>query len=178
MESYHVNLFHVKQISYLYLNLDAVYKLELDDILEDSDFTLIGIYASLEDYRMAYLINQKLQIKLQRKTKDFQLNNSARFPIFEWEDKKQQKTWNLVTNEFSENLQNNNTGNLLFEETTNRTYMFPNNKKVTYLLKISETIKDSEKQKILSTITEIKQVVIAYDIPIEKIKNKDHYLFN
>jgi hypothetical protein len=37
----------------------AIYKLALDDF-EEADYQLIALHTTLEDYRLAYFINQKL----------------------------------------------------------------------------------------------------------------------
>ena len=42
-----------------------VHSLEIDDF-EDSDFTLISIYTSLSDYKLAYLLNSYLNITFRK----------------------------------------------------------------------------------------------------------------
>ncbi len=76
----------------------AIKKLILNDFLEEIDFTLIGIHCSLEDYRLAYLLNAHLNINLRRKSSDLDYNNGqVLYSIFEWEDEKRLTTWNLVS---------------------------------------------------------------------------------
>ncbi len=41
----------------------AIHKILIDDLLS-SDYELIAIHSNLEDYRLAYLINKVLEIKL------------------------------------------------------------------------------------------------------------------
>jgi len=53
-----------------------VRKLILDDIIEDIDYTLIGIHCSIEDYRLAYLLNQFLNLKLKRKDSDIEYDDT------------------------------------------------------------------------------------------------------
>ena len=47
----------------------ALHKLHVDDFYDDS-FSLIAIHCSLEDYRLAYLLNKHLNISLVRKPQD------------------------------------------------------------------------------------------------------------
>ena len=77
----------------------AIRKLILDDFFDDEEFTLIGIHCNIEDYRLAYLLNQSLEISLIRKEKDIDNNNQeTNYSIFEWEDQTQLNIWNLVSN--------------------------------------------------------------------------------
>ena len=77
----------------------AVHKLILDDVFEESICTLIGIHCTIEDYRLAYLLNKSLGINLVRNKKDLDYNNGkSTYSIYKWEDKKQFLTWNLVSN--------------------------------------------------------------------------------
>ena len=76
----------------------AIKKLVLDDFLEEETFSLIGIHCTIEDYRLAYLLNKTLELKLVRQANDIDNNNNkTTFSFFEWEDDTQFKTWNLVS---------------------------------------------------------------------------------
>jgi len=73
-------------------------KLILEDFIDDIDYTLIGIHCSIEDYRLAYLVNHYLGLKLRRKDVDIEYKDTSSYSIFEWNDQKQQTIWNLVAN--------------------------------------------------------------------------------
>ena len=76
----------------------AIHKLFEDDFEEDN-YTLIAIHCSIEDYRLAYLLNTNLDLKLARKWEDLDYNYlEASFSIYEWNDEENFVTWNLVTN--------------------------------------------------------------------------------
>ena len=76
----------------------ALHKLFVDDF-DDDMYALIAIHCSIEDFRLAYLLNKALQIKLERSENDIDFDYlKASYPIFEWEDKQRQMTWNLVAN--------------------------------------------------------------------------------
>jgi len=76
----------------------AIHKLFEDDFEEDN-YTLIAIHCSAEDYRLAYLLNNNLNLKLARKREDLDYNYmEASFSIYEWNDEKNFVTWNLVAN--------------------------------------------------------------------------------
>ena len=77
----------------------AVHKLILDDIFEEGLCTLIAIHCTIEDYRLAYLLNKFLGINLIRKKSDLDFNGGkTAYSIYKWEDNKQLLTWNLVSN--------------------------------------------------------------------------------
>ena len=64
----------------------AVHKLIVDDF-DDDDYLLLAIHCALEDYRLAYLLNQYLDINLKRKVHDLDFNKlESSYSIYEWED--------------------------------------------------------------------------------------------
>ena len=76
----------------------ALHKLLVDDF-DIETYSLFAIHCTLEDYRVAYLLNKQLQINLQRKLHDLDVHyTSSSFSIYEWEDKNQRMIWNLVSN--------------------------------------------------------------------------------
>ena len=78
----------------------AVHKLVIDDF-EEADFQLIAIHTTLEDYRLAYFINQNLPILLSRSKKEIQTSFQTiktGFTRFVFEDPDNQIAWNLIEN--------------------------------------------------------------------------------
>ena len=160
----------------------AVRKLSLDDFLEEEHYALIGIHCVIEDYRLAFLINQTLDIKLRRRLDDLtnpSLNSS--YALFEWFDEKQLTTYHLVANTCK--VQHNNlqqqSNSLFGEDSSGATnfYLLPEFKKVNYLLKIQTEFHNKEKI-ILNNILRIPQVVTAYSIDADALKSKDNLIFN
>lgn len=160
----------------------AVRKLSLDDFLEEEHYALIGIHCVIEDYRLVFLINQTLDIKLKRRLVDVtnpSLNSS--YALFEWFDEKQLTTYHLVANTCK--VQHNNlqqqSNSLFGEDSSGATnfYLLPEFKKVNYLLKIQTEFHNKEKI-ILNNILRIPQVVTAYSIDADALKSKDNLIFN
>ena len=76
----------------------ALHKLLVDDF-EDEAYSLLAIHCNLEDYRMAYLLNQFLNINLKRYAYDLDFEyTTANYSIYNWEDNKKQTMWNLISN--------------------------------------------------------------------------------
>ncbi len=160
----------------------AVRKLSLDNFLDEEKYVLIGIHCVIEDYRLAFLINQKLDIKFRRRADDVtnpSLNSSH--ALFEWFDEKQLITYYLVANtcKVEQNNLQHQSNSLFGEESSGATnyYLLPEFKKVNFLLKIETEFYNKEKI-ILNNILEIPQVVTAYSIDADTLKSKDNLIFN
>ncbi|WP_452220116.1 IPExxxVDY family protein [Lacinutrix salivirga] len=160
----------------------SVHRMLLEDCIEQEEFTLVGIHTTIEDYKLAYLLNKNLEVNLKRLDNDLDFFNKAHYSIFEWEDNKQLVTWNLVSN--SCRLDNidvleDKTSLFQLEQSTSKTfYLLPEYKKVSYLLKISTQYNVSKQKQILDTIIKIPQVATAYSIDTNTLKNKDHLIFD
>lgn len=160
----------------------AIHKLILDDIFEEVDGTLIAIHCTIEDYRLAYLLNKHLSTNLTRRRSnlDFSFNN-ATYSIFEWKDSKQLTTWSLVSNICKTETYKTDNFNSLFnteEKLTKTTYLVPEYKAVNYFLKIDNEFNLSKEKLILNKILEIQQVATAFSIDINQLKSKDNLIFN
>ena len=156
-------------------------KLILDDIIEDIDYALIGIHCSIEDYRLAYLLNQFLNLKLKRKDSDIEYDDTSSYSLFEWQDEKQLTIWNLVSNISKIEVKHAIDMNSLFsneEKFTKTQHLIPEYKKVNFILKISDNPNVSIEKSILNKILSIPQVVTAYNIDANQLKITDQLIFN
>ena len=160
----------------------AVHKLILDDVFDESVFTLIAIHCNIEDYRLAYLLNKFLHINLCRKRFDLDFKNGkSAYSIFNWEDKKQLIDWNLVSNICKTNDYTQVNSGLLFETTQSITktyHLLPELKTVNYLLKIDDELNLVKEKYIINTILSIPQIATAYTIDQNQLKSKDNLIFN
>ncbi|WP_047548847.1 IPExxxVDY family protein [Psychroserpens sp. Hel_I_66] len=159
----------------------ALHKLLVDDFY-DASYSLIAIHCRLEDFRLAYLLNKYLDLKLQRKLQDLDYNYfDASFSIYEWENKKLDTVWNLVSNICKKDEATLQSSGSLFENSTTVTRtvnLLPELKTVDYLIKVSNEQRNFNEKIILNRIQSIPQVITTYSVDIEKIKSKDHLIFN
>ena len=157
----------------------AVHKLVLDNFFDEDPFSLIGIHCNLEDYRLAFLLNSNLNLRLKRKDKDLNFKNGASYSVFEWKNEKNQKTWNFVSNICKMNIVAASTQDSLFEDQvrTQTFQLLPEFKKVNYLLKISSDIQLLNENRIVSNIQKIPQVITAYSINNEQLASKGNLIF-
>ncbi|MEM6719842.1 MAG: IPExxxVDY family protein [Bacteroidota bacterium] len=159
----------------------AIHKLFEDDFEEDT-YTLIAIHCSAEDYRLAYLLNSNLDLKLARKPEDLDYNYmEASFSIYEWDDKKNFVTWNLVANTSRQEVEQiASAGSLFSNQQGKRTvskYLIPERKKVDYFVKISHENQLKAPKIILSKINAIAEVITAYILDTEQLKSKNNLIF-
>jgi biotin synthase-related radical SAM superfamily protein len=160
----------------------TVHKLHLEEF-DEIDYQLIAIHSALEDYRLAYFINQNLPINLKKGNCNIHISNKegeTQFTRFVYEDSKD-IIWNLVQNQndIYVSSQNNNQG--LFAESNNKfstkIYLLPEFKKVDYFLKIENGEVSIDVSKITSCIKKIDRVSTVYTVEVEKIKSKNNLIF-
>lgn len=156
----------------------------MDDDFQD-EFSLIAIHCSDEPFKMAYMLNKKIPLRLVRKKKDIDFSNQGlevSFPIFEFEDEYNYLLYNLVANKNkSLSAKIHSSGGLFDEissEKTISTFLINEFKTVDFFLKIHSDFEKVSTRNIISAINEIEQVISAYDVDIDKIKSKNNLIFN
>jgi len=159
----------------------AIHKLFEDDFEEDN-YTLIAIHCSTEDYRLAYLLNNNLNLKLARKREDLDYNYmEASFSIYEWNDEKNFVTWNLVANTSRKEVEQvASAGSLFSNQQGKRTvskFLIPEQKKVDYFVKISSENQVKSPKIILSKINAVAEVITAYILDANQLKSKNNLIF-
>jgi hypothetical protein len=160
----------------------AIHKLHLEEF-DEIDYQLIAIHSSLEDYRLAYYINQNLPINLKKENCNIQISNKegeTQFTRFVFEDSKD-IVWNLVQNKNDVFVPSQNSNQGLFAETNNKfstkIYLIPEFKKVDYFLKIENGEVNIDVSKITNCIKKIDRVSTVYAVEVEKIKSKNNLIF-
>ena len=158
----------------------ALHKLILEDI-EDVSYTLIAIHCNLEDFRVAYLLNKFLNIGLKRKSEDLDFaDRKASFSLFEWKDKEQLTTWNLISNVSKteeEEILNKNSLFSVPNKIIRTHHLIPEYTRVNYFLKIVNDGSLLNEKTIISNIQKIPQVVTVYNVDATKLKSKDNLIF-
>jgi|SRR6478672_2155614 len=161
----------------------ATLKLYIDE-LEEIDFQLLAIHTSLEDYRLAYFLNQKLQLHLSKSTDEIKIKNregTTFFSRFIYEDVKNDVFWNLIENENEITLKGNNANQGLFTEIKNsfttKDFLLPEYKRVNFFLKIDNSKETIVPKELLTHVKSIDKISTAYFIDLEKIKSKNNLIF-
>ena len=154
-----------------------IHSLELNDFSDDN-YTLIGIHSTLEEYKLAYLLNQKLNTRfvLANYSLDFQnKNNNAIFSIYEFINTKFSQSWFLISNKYSNNLDEISTG--LFHSNEITTYLIPEKRRVDFFLKLEGDFNYDYITKKIEEINSVNQVITSYEIDINTLKSKDFLIF-
>ena len=153
-------------------------KIHSFDFEFDHDYTLIGIHSILEDYRIAYFLNQNLNINLNRSSEDLDFpSKNCSFPFFIYEDEATFTTWSLIANKyiFVDNV--SSLKNNLFKEETKTSFLIPEKKKVDYFIKINRTISQNKLQDVLTKINKTPKIITSYFLDPNDLKSRENLIF-
>ncbi|MBK86191.1 MAG: hypothetical protein CMC86_03205 [Flavobacteriaceae bacterium] len=156
----------------------GIHKLALDDF-QDVDYQLLAIHSDLEDYRLAHAVNLHLKTRLRRKKLDIDFNDQqeAVFPLFEWKDSSMETMWNLIRN--NSQIESKVLGEGLFSNENQKNIktvsFLEEHSSAGYLLKISGGRKESE---ILLNLNKIPQIKMVYEINVRELKTKEYLILS
>ncbi len=161
----------------------AIHKLDLGEF-DEIDYYLIAIHTSLEDYRLAYFINQKLPINLSKNKDEIQINikeGETKFSRFYFYDNEKAISWNLIQNKNEVIQQKNENSQNLFSninlEVSTKVYLLPEFKKVDYFLKIENVEEGMDVTAIQLLLNTIDSISTVYKVETNKIKSKNNLIF-
>lgn len=115
-------------------------------------FTLCGISCHLKDYRLTFLLNKKLELEF-TKMEDF--NN---YSFYYCRDEDRFNTYYLLGNRGQD------------------TILFPGLKQTDFILLVEGPFKKVQKEKLLENIRAVQNVLTAFEIRFETIKNYESVL--
>lgn len=161
----------------------AVHKLLIDDF-GTIDFELFAIHSSLEDCRLAYFINQNLNVLLEKCLKDVSVKTregEGSFSRFVFEDQDNGTVWYLIRNRNSRESTQETEAETLFGNTVpvmaKGIYLLPEFKKVDYILKVENTPSFFAPADVTVSLSGMKHVTTAYSIDHNKLKSKNNLIF-
>ena len=158
----------------------AIHKLHLEDF-DQIDYNLIAIYSSLEDYKLAFKLNQNLAILLRKNDNEIPIKVQEKithFSRFTFEDEEKMMVWDLIQNKQEIQLPVKTASVNLFENknVTQRVALVSELKKVDYFLKI-EYNSHCKITEIVANINKIDSISAVYEINADKIKSKNNLIF-
>lgn len=153
-------------------------KIHTIDFDFDHDYTLIGIHSMLEDYHLAFYLNERLDLHLTRFAKDLDFKSgNCSFPLYTFEDEAHFTSWALVSNKhFSVNeiaQENRN----LFGEETRISYLIPEKKQVDFFIKVFGLEEEDRLNQTLQKINRIHKVITSYVIDAMELRSRDNLIF-
>jgi len=160
----------------------AIHKLDLDEF-DEIDYHLIAIHTTLEDYRLAYFINQHLPVNLSKSNEEILISikeGETQFSRFYYDDEDNFVSWNLIQNKNEVIGRNEIINQDLFsnssQDVATKVFLLPELKKVDYFLKI-ESDDDLELAGIVKKLKSIKSLSTVYVVETETIKSKNNLIF-
>jgi hypothetical protein len=161
----------------------AILKLDLGEF-DEIDYHLIAIHTVLEDYRLAFFINQKLPINLSKSKNEIQINieeGETHFSRFYYYDIENAVSWNLIQNKNEVIQQKEENSTNLFAsltlEVSTKVFLLPEFKKVDYFIKIDNTDDTIDVSEIQNLLNKINSVSKAYVVDRDQIKSKNNLIF-
>jgi len=154
-----------------------VYALDMEDFCEE-EYSLIGIHSTLEDYRLAYLLNKTLKTRFYKAKKDLEFvieKKKASFSIYNYENLIFDFDCFLIANSYRRENQTLSNQLLLTLET--KIYLIPEKKKVDFFLKICGEVDYEFMMKTINKIKSIENVITAYSVDKNTLKSKDFLIF-
>lgn len=161
----------------------AVLKLNIDEF-DETSFYLIAIHTILEDFRLAYLINQKLPLLLYKSNEELFFHTKKgelHLSRFFFEDEETNISWNLIQNKYFLTTNETSINNGLFSETTTEftdvVYFLPELKKADFFLKIENPNDSFNLQNINTQISTIEKVSMNYIVDTNTLKSRNNLIF-
>ena len=154
-----------------------IYEVNINDFSND-DYTLIGVHTTLNDYRLAYLLNKHLQVNFRRANYDldfFQKNIESSYVVYEYTNTKLDQDWFLISNVFKYTLEAESIS--LFGQSDSTSYLIPEKKKVDFFLKIEGEFDYDFIVKLIENINQVPQIITSYEIEVNSLKSKDFLIF-
>jgi len=141
----------------------------------DHDYDLLAITSTLENYRLAYHLNQHLKLRLKRERNSLELQeDKGTFSLFSYTCNRSHTRWYLIENKTSFTAQTLPEGNL-FPEQSQQSYLINEKRNVDYFLKIEDAAQPLKPW--IETIKSISGVITAYALNPETLKSKDYLIF-
>ena len=154
-----------------------VHALDLKDFCEEN-YTLIGIHTTLEDYKLAFLLNSHLKTNFHRAKYSLDFDNKKEdvsFSIYSYTNKEYDFEWYLISNSCTQEATLNS--NELLQSTEKKTYLINEKKKVDFFIKIIGETDQMFITKTIDRINTINQIVTSYNIDTNTLKSKDFLIF-
>lgn len=155
--------------------MSTVYKIK-DDFFDES-FLLVALHCSLEDYSMAYGLNNVLKANFKRNREDFELSENQSFPYYEWEDEFNCRYWVLFSNHSSKKEMVTNNDLFQYETTYSIPRLIPELKEVDYFLKIEDEDDTLNEDDIIKTLLGTPKIMAAYKVEANKLKSRNNLIF-
>ncbi len=154
------------------------FKININELISQ-DFICIAIHTSLEDTKLAYLLNKNLNTNFEYVDSYIKVKNNygeSNFNHFIYDDTYNDLIWHLIDNQaiIETETQSYNT---LFDAFQSASYIVPEFKKADFILKIENTDHFFSIENITQSLQNINNITMAYVIDLNKVKFKSNLIF-
>jgi|TARA_B110000977_G_scaffold195683_1_gene274588 hypothetical protein len=154
--------------------MTALHKISMD--FYASEYALIALHTSLEDYALAYWLNKHLKTKFKRHKRDLDLNTEATFSVFDWHDLSSDSYWTLLSNKHL-SFQHHTTQDLFTNAALEKKQsLIPEHKGVDFFLKIEEQGFLNIKELVVK-LKQLPVIVTAFTVDQNQLKSKNNLIF-
>lgn len=146
--------------------------------LDEDNYHLIGIHTTLEDYRLAYLLNKDICTNFSKSNFNLDFNQdhyNVSFSLFNYTNQEYDFDWFLIANSYKEERISSNSRFLFNSETRN--YLIPEKKNIDYFIKIVGEPDLLFLNKTIAHIKQIPNVITSYLVDHKTLKSKDFLIF-
>ena len=151
------------------------HKLEFD---YNHDYFLIGVNSILEDFLIAFRLNQTFNITLRRKKKSLNFGNKkGEFSVYDYENLKTFNFWSLITNKQVVEEKISKDSFSLFESLYNTYTLIPEKKQIDFFLKIEGEYSKKQIELIVQKIQKIDGVMLSYQLEPLQLKSKSNLIY-
>ena len=145
------------------------------------NYHLIAIHSDLDEFRLAFFLNKKLNIGLKRKNSDIYFaEQDANYSQYEYLDDTKYLKWMFFSNK-SLVLEKNSEEDLslfgLRNTASNEINLLSQQKSVDYFLIIENIVNKKYVDKVLKKISEISGVITSF-ISENRLENKENLIFS
>ncbi len=157
------------------------HKMLLGEVEEDS-FWLAAIYTNVESFKLAFLINKHLGLRLKREKADVDYshkNLKAFYERFTFNDPTNSHIYNLVANKYKGRPQKILSSGSLFEEELRPQVvnLVPEYEKVNFFLKVEEDMPGHLFTKLVNRISQMPRVIAVHPVDVDRLKSKQNLIF-
>jgi len=154
--------------------MTALHKISMD--FYESEYVLIALHTSLDDFAVAYWLNKHLKTKFKRHKRDLDLNTDATFSVFDWHDISSDSYWTLLSNKHL-SLQHLATQDLFTNAALEKKQcLIPEHKRVDFFLKIEEQGFLNIKELVIK-LKQLPVIVTAFTVDQSQLKSKNNLIF-
>jgi len=156
-------------------------KIILNTLIEEK-FKLIGINASIEPYKLAFLINKHLRMSFTRSTEDVEVVHKEQiiyYLLYKYQDPRSTCKLFFVQNKSKYRDQSSKFVNSLFETQDHfaSQYLVSSRKQTDYFVKIVDEFDRFKLRKMILELNDIPQIISAYEIPSGDVKSPENLIF-